>query len=58
MGFSKQEYWSGLPFPPPGDLPDSGIKPESLAPPALAGEFFTTHYEPITKESEEARGKG
>ena len=30
MGFSRQEYWSGLPFPPPGDLPDPGIKPESL----------------------------
>jgi len=35
MEFSKQEYWSGLPFPSPGDLPDSGIKPASLAPPAL-----------------------
>ena len=31
MGFSKQEYWSGLPFPSPGDLPDSGIKPRSPA---------------------------
>ena len=39
MGFPRQEYWSGLPFPPPGDLPDPGIKPES---PALAGGFFTT----------------
>ena len=29
MGFPRQEYWSGLPFPPPGDLPNSGIKPES-----------------------------
>ena len=29
MGFSSQEYWSGLPFPPPGDLPDPGIKPAS-----------------------------
>ena len=36
---SRQEYWSGLPFPPPGDLPDPGIKPTS---PALAGGFFTT----------------
>ena len=35
MGFSQQEYWSGLPFPPPGDLPDSGIKPASIASPAL-----------------------
>ena len=42
MGFSRQEHWSGLPFPSPGDLPDSGIKPESPAPPALAGKFFTT----------------
>ena len=33
MGFSRQEYWSGLPCPPPGDLPDPEIKPESLAPP-------------------------
>ena len=39
MGFPRQEYWSGLPFPPPGDLPDSGIKPLS---PALAGLSFTT----------------
>ena len=38
---SRQEYWSGLPFPPPGD-PDSGIKPESITSPALAGGFFTT----------------
>ena len=38
MGFSKQEYWSGLPLPPPGDLPDPGIKPMS---PTLAGIFFT-----------------
>ena len=36
MGFSRQEYWSGLPCPPPGALPDPGIKPESLASPALA----------------------
>ena len=42
MGFSRQECWSGLPFPPPGDLPDPGIEPESPASPALAGEFFTT----------------
>ena len=38
MGFSRQEYWSGLPVPSPGDLPDPGIEPES---PALAGGFFT-----------------
>ena len=39
--FSRQEYRNGLPFPPPGDLPDSGIKPVSLESPALAGRFFT-----------------
>ena len=42
MRFSRQEYCSGLPFPTPGDLPNSGIKPTSLASPALAGRFFTT----------------
>ena len=42
MGCSKQGYWSGLPCPPPGDLPDPGIKPTSLTSPALAGGFFTT----------------
>ena len=42
MGFSKQEYWHGLPLPPPGDLPDSGIEPGSLMSTSLAGEFFTT----------------
>ena len=51
MGFSRQEYWNGLPFPSPEDLPDPGIKPRS---PELAGRFFTTeppgkptsHYSP------------
>ena len=42
MGFSRQEYWSGLPFLPPGDLPNPGIEPTSSASPALAGGFFTT----------------
>ena len=42
VGFSRQEYWSGLLCPPPGDLPDPRIKPMSLASPALAGGFFTT----------------
>ena len=42
IGFSRHEYWSGLPSPPPGDLPDPEIKPMSLMSPALAGEFFTT----------------
>ena len=41
MGSSRQEYWGGLPFSPSGDLPDPGIKPVSLASPALAGRFFT-----------------
>ena len=40
--FSKQENWSGLPFPPPVDLTDPGVEPASLASPALAGDFFTT----------------
>ena len=42
MGFSREGYWSGLPFPFPGDLPHSGIKPVSLTAPALAVGFFTT----------------
>ena len=42
MGFSRQQYRSGLPCPPPGGLPDPGIEPESLMSPALAGGFFTT----------------
>ena len=42
MGFTRQEYWSGLPFPSPGDLPDPGIEPASLLSPILAGGFFTT----------------
>ena len=42
MQFSRQEYWSGLPFPSPGDLPDPGIKLASLVSPALADGFFTT----------------
>ena len=42
MGFSKQEYQTGLPCPPPGDLPDPGIEPSSLMSPELAGGFFTT----------------
>ena len=42
MGFSRQEYWSGLPCPPPGNLPIQEIEPKSLRYPALAGRFFTT----------------
>ena len=39
--FSRQEYWSELPFPTPGDLPDPGVEPVSLVFPELAGGFFT-----------------
>ena len=42
LGFSRQEYWSGLPFPLLGDLPNPGTKPVFLESPALAGRFFTT----------------
>ena len=42
FGFFRQEFWSGLPCPPPGDLPDAGIKPASLMSPTLAGGSFTT----------------
>ena len=42
IGFSRQEYWNGLPFPSPGDLLDPGIELESLRSLALAGGFFTT----------------
>jgi len=54
MEFSRQEYWSGLPFPPPGDLPNPGIEPKS---PALAGRFFINeppgnpmHFNRVLKE--------
>ena len=42
VGFYRQEYWNGLPFPPLGALPDPRIEPASPASPALAGGFFTT----------------
>ena len=42
MGFSRREYWSGLPCPPPGDLPYPGMEPTSLTFPTLAGGLFTT----------------
>ena len=42
LGFSRQEYWKGLPCPPPRNLPDPGIEPESFMSPALAGGFFST----------------
>ena len=44
MGFSRQEYWSGLQFPSAGDLPHPGIKPICLTSPKLAGGFFTTSF--------------
>ena len=43
MGFPRQEYWSGLPFPPLEDLPDPGIELISFTSPAVAGRFFTTN---------------
>ena len=43
MGFSRKEYWSGLPFPPSQNLPDLGIELTSLMSPTLAGGFFTTN---------------
>ena len=51
MGFSWQEYWNGLPFPSPGDLPDPGIEPACLTSPTLTGGFFTTSatWEALTK---------
>ena len=52
MGFSRQEYWSGLPFPSPGDLPDPGIKPGS---PALQADYLPS--EPPGKP-QEGKGKG
>ena len=42
MGILQASYWSGLPCPPPGDLPDPGTEPVSLMSPALVGGFFTT----------------
>ena len=42
IGFSRQEYWSGLLCPPTGDLPEPGIEPKSLMSPALTSGFFST----------------
>ena len=60
MGFSMLEYWSGLPCPPPGDLPHPGIQPPFLASPALAGRFFTTRttWEAPVKQYLETNDKG
>ena len=49
-GFSRQEFWSGLPCLPPGSLPDPEIEPESLTSPALAGGFLTTSATGETQE--------
>ena len=60
MGFSRQEYWNGVPFPTLEDLPDPGIEPESLESPTLAGEFFTSvppHIHTLPWVKEIARGK-
>ena len=54
MGFSRQDYWSGLPLPPPGGLPDPGIEPTCVTSPAPAGCFFTisaTWEAPTTLDS-------
>ena len=53
MGFSRQEYWSRLPIPTPGDLPNPGIEPVSLASPALVDWFYTT----AAPEKPEVKGK-
>ena len=55
VGFSKREYWSALPCPPPGNLPNPGIEPKSLACPALAGGFFTIS---TTWEAQLSAGEG
>ena len=49
MEFVRQEYWSGLPFPPPGDLPHLGTESTSIGPPALAGGFFIIKLPPGTE---------
>ena len=57
MGLSRQEYWSsGLPFPPPGNLPDRGIEPVSSASSALAGGFFTISHLRSPMAGRAARG--
>ena len=57
MGFFRQKYWSGLPCPPPGDLPNPGIEPASLMSPELAGGFFTSSatWEAILSREEELK---
>ena len=54
MGLSWQEFWSGLTFPPPGDLPDPGVESASPRAPALADGFITT--EPAEQASSQTAG--
>ena len=59
MEFSRQEYWSGLPFPTPGDLPNPETEPMSLVSPVLAGRFFTmSHLESLYTDSESVANGG
>ena len=58
MGFSRQEYWSGLLCCPPRDLPNSGIKLTSLTSPALAGRFFTTSSTWVAQQTLEGGADG
>ena len=63
MGVSRQEYWSGLPYLPLGDLPDPEIEPVSLMSPALPGRFFITSATweaniPTTSESQNVKREG
>ena len=51
MGFSRQEYWSGLACPPPGDLPIPGMEPVSLTSPAMAGGLFTSSITSLSKRN-------
>ena len=51
MEFSRQEYWNGLPFPPPGDLPDPRFKPTSPASPELAARLFSMLNDGFTRNS-------
>ena len=57
MGFPRQEYWSGLAFPPPGDLPDPEIEFTSPVIPALAGRFFITEPSRKPNQAHEADTK-
>ena len=57
MEFSRQEYWSGLPFPPPRELPDPGIEPMSPVSPALAGRFFTIAVDAYSSRNQDSYKK-